>query len=138
MEESNPMSKKSIAVISLVAVVVAAVVMVLMQAPSAGGKGSVYGKPLDANSGQTVELSALFARTGEFVEKKVIVEGEIGQTCQTSGCWITITDGANQLFVQFYDFTIRLKSGTKIKASGQVRLRNKAPYLAAQGLEILG
>jgi len=118
--------------------VVVAVVIFLVQAPSAGGKGSVYGKPLDENSGQAVNLPALFARTGDFVEKKVIVEGEIGQTCQTSGCWITITDGTNQLFVQFYDFTVRIKSGTKVKASGQVRIRNKAPYLAAQGLEVLG
>ena len=138
MEESRQMSKKNVIAFSLMVVVALAAVIALVQAPPVVGKGRVYGKPLDGKAAQAVALAALFAKTGEYVEKQVIVEGEIGQVCQTSGCWITITDGANQLFVQFYDFTVRIKPGTKVRASGQVRVRNKAPYLAAQGLEVLG
>jgi hypothetical protein len=122
---------------SLMAIAVAAVLS-LVQTPQASGKDRVYGKPLDAQAAQAVALPALFAKTGEYAEKRVIVEGQIGQVCQTSGCWITITDGTNQLFVQFYDFTVRLKPGTKVKASGQIRVRNRAPYLAASGLEVPG
>jgi hypothetical protein len=130
------MSKKSILVFSLVVAAVAAALF-FTQTPQGVAKGQVYGKPLDAKSAQTVALPALFAKTAEFVEKKVIVEGEIGQVCQTSGCWITLTDGTNQLFVQFYDFTVRIKPGTKVRASGQIRVRNRAPYLAASGLEVV-
>ena len=137
MEESRKMSKRNVIAFSLMVAAVA-LVLTLVQAPTAGGKERFYGKPLEEKAGQAVALPELFARTGEFVEKKVIVEGQIGQVCQTSGCWITITDGTNQLFVQFYDFTVRLKPGTKVRASGQVRMRNRAPYLAAQGLEVLG
>ena len=106
--------------------------------PPADGGGKAYGKPIDQNAGKTVELSQLFSHTSEYVGKNVVVQARIGMVCQTSGCWITMTDGANQLLVQFYDFTVRLSPGALVKVRGQVRLRNKAPYLAGQGLEILG
>ena len=105
--------------------------------PPVEGKDRAYGKQINENSGKTVELPALFSKTTEYLEKNVVVEGRIGQVCQTSGCWITLTDGANQLMVQFYDFTVRISPGTLVKVSGQLRMRNKAPYLAAQGLEVL-
>lgn len=131
------MSKKNIIAFSLMVVAVAVVLAVTMT-PPAGGKGRIYGKPMDPQSAPMVAIAALFAKTGEYVEKQVTLEGQIGQVCQTSGCWITLTDGTNQLFVQFYDFTVRIKPGTKVKASGQVRVRNRAPYLAAIGLEVQG
>jgi hypothetical protein len=106
--------------------------------PQAEGRGKIYGKPIDQNAGQVIELSKLFSQTGDYVGKNVVVEARIGMVCQTSGCWITLTDGANQLLVQFYDFTVRLTPGALVKVRGQVRLRNKAPYLAGQGLEIRG
>jgi len=111
--------------------------LTLVLIPPAEGKGRVYGKQIDQNSGKAVDLPALFSKTTEYFEKNIVVEGRIGQVCQTSGCWITLSDGANQLLVQFYDFTVRLSPGTLVKVSGQLRVRNKAPYLAAQGLEVL-
>jgi hypothetical protein len=113
------------------------VVLTLAWIPPVEGKGRTYGKQIDENSGTMVELKALFSKTSEYVEKQIVVEGRIGQVCPTSGCWITLTDGANQLMVQFYDFTVGLSSGTLVKVSGQLRMRNRAPYLAAQGLEVL-
>jgi hypothetical protein len=111
--------------------------LTLVLIPPAEGKGRVYGKQIDQNSGKAVDLPALFSKTTEYFEKNIVVEGRIGQVCQTSGCWITLSDGANQLLVQFYDFTVRLSPGTLVKVSGQLRVRNRAPYLAAQGLEVL-
>ena len=113
------------------------VVLTLALIPPVEGKGRAYGKQINENSGKTVDLPGLFSKTTEYFEKNIVVEGRIGQACQTSGCWITLTDGANQLMVQFYDFTVRLSPGTLVRVSGQLRVRNKAPYLAAQGLEVL-
>jgi len=128
------MSKKKFLLFSVMGILLT---VVLTLAPQAEGKGKVYGKDINQNSGITVDLPGIFSKTDEYVKKNIVVEGRIGQVCQTSGCWITLTDGANQLMVQFYDFTVRLSSGTLVRVSGQLRVRNKAPYLAAQGLEVL-
>lgn len=115
-----------------------AAVLAVALAPPAEGRGKTYGKQINESSGKSAELPLLFSKTADYIEQNVVVEGRIAQVCPTSGCWITLTDGTNQLFVQFYDFTIRISAGTLVKVSGQLRMRNKAPYLAAQGLEVLG
>ncbi|NPV53229.1 MAG: hypothetical protein HPY71_06875 [Firmicutes bacterium] len=98
---------------------------------------SKYGAPIDTTKAQIVELASLFANTQAYTGKKVIVDGQAGQVCQASGCWITVTDGANQLFVQFYDFTVKLKPGIRVRVQGEVRTQNNAPYLVGQGVEII-
>jgi RecJ-like exonuclease len=95
-----------------------------------------YGKAIDPKKGSTVEVAPLFAETAKFEGKNVVVEGKIAQVCQTSGCWLTLTDGANQLFVQFFDFTVRLAPGTRVRIQGELRVKNKAPYLVGEGLEV--
>jgi len=130
------MSRNSLKRFGMMGILVAAVVAFALT-PSAEGKGKAYGKPIHASSGKAVELPLLFSKTADYIEQNVVVEGRIAQVCPTSGCWITLTDGTNQLFVQFYDFTVRISSGTPVKVSGQLRMRNKAPYLAAQGLEVM-
>jgi hypothetical protein len=114
------------------------IALTLALIPPAGGRGRIYGKPIDQMAGTPVELAQLFARTDDYVGKNIIVEARIGMVCQTSGCWITLSDGANQLLVQFYDFTVRLSPDARVRVGGQIRLRNKAPYLAGRGLEVLG
>lgn len=99
---------------------------------------SVYGRPIDPQKGQVVSLAELFADPAKYSGKNVIVQGEVGQVCQSSGCWLILTDGTNQLFVQFYDFTVRLGPGTRIKTQGEIRIQNKAPFLAGSGLEVVG
>jgi hypothetical protein len=130
------MSKKKFLLFSVMGILLT-VVLTLASIQPVEGKGRAYGKQINENSGKTIDLPVLFSKTTEYFEKNIVVEGRIGQVCQTSGCWITLTDGANQLMVQFYDFTVRLSPGTLVKVSGQLRVRNKAPYLAAQGLEVL-
>ena len=128
------MKKKKFLLLS--ALGVAAWIMV-MSAP-AWSRGAVYGKPMDAASAEVVEFAKLFSNTADYIGKNVIVEARIGVVCPTAGCWITLVDGPNQLLVQFYDFTVkRLSSKTRVRVSGQLRIRNQAPYLAARGLEIL-
>ena len=98
----------------------------------------VYGNPIDKAKGQTVEIAKIFSDSNQYVGKKVIVEGKAGQVCQTSGCWLLLTDGDNnQLYVQFYDFTVRLGTGTKLMVQGELRTQNKVPYLVADGLEVV-
>ena len=53
----------------------------------------------DKEWGSTVALGAI---SGE--ESNVIVEGGIVDVCQMKGCWMRVTDGADELFVRFQDY----------------------------------
>jgi hypothetical protein len=131
------MSKKKFLLFSVMGILLT-MVLTLALVPPVEGKGKVYGKEINQNSGITVDLPGIFSKTDEYVKKNIVVESRILQVCPTSGCWIILTDGTNQLMVQFYDFTVSsLSPGTLVRVSGQLRMRNKAPYLAAQGLEVL-
>ncbi|UNC93678.1 DUF4920 domain-containing protein [Candidatus Contubernalis alkaliaceticus] len=101
------------------------------------GQKKKYGQPIDSESGQLVEIESLFADTQNYQGKNVIVEAKVVQVCQASGCWIIVSEGAEQLFVQFYDFTVTMSAGTPIRVQGEIRIRNQVPYLAGQGLEVL-
>lgn len=115
---------------------VAALALVAALVTRSAGGSLKYGAPIDINKAETVELATLFADTQAYVGRRVIVGAQVGQVCQTSGCWITVTDGANLLFVQFYDFTVKLKPGARVRVQGTVRIMNNAPYLVGEGLEV--
>ena len=101
-----------------------------------GLAGKTFGKPIDEKKGTAVELKVLFANLAQYEGKNVIVEGKAVQVCQTSGCWLIVSDGANQLFAQFFDFTVKMPAGGKVRLQGEVRKRNGAPYLVGTGVEL--
>lgn len=129
------MSRKTFLLLSGAAVAVLVVAAAFVVRGSGGS--FKYGVPIDAATAETVQLASLFADTQAYVGKKIIVDAQAGQVCQTSGCWITVTDGANQLFVQFYDFTVKLRPGARVRVQGTVRTMNNAPYLIGEGLEVV-
>lgn len=134
------MSKKALFLFSLAVLAAVAAGYVLLR--PIGGKvaaqaASGYGQPIDAKKGQVLELAKIFADPAGYKGKNVIVEGRVSQVCQTSGCWLIMTDGANQLFVQFYAFTVNLRPGTKIRVQGEIGQQNGAPYLAGSGLAVI-
>lgn len=134
------MSKKALLLFSLAVLAAAAAGYFILR--PAGAKATVkassgYGQPLDAQKGRVTELAKIFADPAGYKGKNVIVEGKAGQVCQASGCWLILTDGANQLFVQFYDFTVNLRPGTRIRVQGEIGLQNGAPFLAGSGLEVV-
>lgn len=128
------MSRKTLLLLSVAVVVVliAAAFLVL----KGSGKGRSYGTVDPANA-QTVKMTSIFADPQSLQGKTVIVEGTAVQVCQTSGCWITMSDGTNQLFVQFYDFTVRFRPGSRVRVQGQVRIQNNAPYIVGQGVQVV-
>ena len=76
--------------------------MVMVVPPVSHASGKVYGNPIDKAKGRTVEIAKIFSDSNQYVGKEVIVEGKAGQVCQTSGCWLLLTDSDNnQLYVQF-------------------------------------
>jgi hypothetical protein len=117
----------------------AALLGIALAAPdSSWAGGKLYGSPIDKARGQAVEIDSLYADSAKYVGKNVIVEGKAGQVCQASGCWLMLTDGgSNQLYVQFYDFTVRMGTGTRLRVQGELRTQNKVPYLVAEGLEVV-
>ncbi|MDZ7291211.1 MAG: DUF4920 domain-containing protein [candidate division KSB1 bacterium] len=58
--------------------------------------------------------------------KTVAVEGVISDVCTNKGCWLIMTDGKQQLRVQFegYSFFVPWEAkGKKIKAQGVVKIK---------------
>lgn len=99
--------------------------------------GKSYGAPIDLKKGKVVQIDEVFANTEEYLGKNIIVEGPVATVCQTSGCWLTLDGGANQLYVQFFDFTVRLSPKTKVQVQGELRKKSGTPYLVGQGLMVL-
>jgi hypothetical protein len=100
------------------------------------GRGKVYGQDIDSAAGEAASISAIAGDPAAYEGRNVIIEAKIARVCQTSGCWLILTDGANNLFVQFYDFTVNVPAGKTARVQGVIRLQNQAPYLAGQGMEI--
>lgn len=98
--------------------------------------GNAYGVAIDPAQG-VVGLEAVFSDLPSYLGQTIIVEGKTGQVCEASGCWLIITDGSNQLFVQFYTFTVRPPTGSTVRVQGTLLTQNNVPYLAGEGLEIL-
>ncbi|KAF0155372.1 MAG: hypothetical protein FD159_2199 [Syntrophaceae bacterium] len=113
------------------------VLLILLTSTSCSSEGEKFGAPIDAKKGSAVTLNQIFINPAGYEGKNVIVESQAGQVCQTSGCWVMLTDGMNQLFVQFYSFTVRPPKGSTLRVQGVLKLQNKVPFLAGEGLEIL-
>ncbi len=56
--------------------------------PAFSGEGTVYGEGV--GKGQSVKVSELLARPGDWVGKHVRVEGLITDVCPKRGCWMEI------------------------------------------------
>lgn len=111
--------------------------LLLLGGCQSSGVASTYGAPIDTKKGKIVEIQQIISQTTEYEGKNIIVNGKSGHICLASGCWMMLGDGQNSLFVQFYNFTVRPKVGTKVRVQGVLKLQNKVPMIAAEGLEIL-
>jgi len=105
-------------------------------APPASQAGA-YGRPIDLQAGESVSLAAVLANPLDYEGRNVIIEAKTGQVCRSSGCWLILTDGSDNLQVQFYDFTVFLNSNQLVRVQGEVRLRNQQPYLVGSGVEVV-
>jgi len=130
------MSKKMLFLLS-VAIVAGLTAVLLLTSRPAGVVKKAYGSPIDAGKAEIVELSSLSAYPTAYYGTKIIVEGQTLQVCKSSGCWMLMTDGENQLFVQFYDFTVNIPSGSPVRVQGELRIQNQVPYLVGEGVELL-
>ncbi|MBP7766148.1 MAG: hypothetical protein K4445_11080 [Deltaproteobacteria bacterium] len=111
--------------------------MLLILTACSATDGKTYGAALDPKKGEPVALAKIFADPKTYEGKNVILQGETAMFCRSSGCWVMLKDGADQLLVQFFTFTVRPDVGSKIRAQGVLKLQNEVPYLAADGLELL-
>jgi hypothetical protein len=94
----------------------------LAQAPSSN-EWTTYGKKMTAK--KTVAVNEALKEIPKD-GKTVAVEGVISEVCQTKGCWLIMTDGKQQLRVQFegYSFFVPWEAkGKKIKAQGVVKMK---------------
>lgn len=96
-----------------------------------------YGSAINTKQGITAEFDEIFNDISAYEGKNIILEGKVGQVCKSSGCWIILTNGEKQLYIEFYTFTANFSVGTKVRVQGTLKLQNMVPYLVADGLEIL-
>lgn len=104
---------------------------------SSAARENQFGKSIDSGRGEATTLADVTADPDRYAGRTVIVEGNVGQVCRSSGCWLILTDGSASLYVRFYDFTVNLSSGIRLRVQGEVRVQNQVPYLAGQGVEVL-
>lgn len=109
-------------IIFSIAILFFGVNLALAQTP-ASAEWTTYGKKMTVTKTVAVhEALKEIPKDG----KTVAVEGVIGDVCQTKGCWLVMTDGKQQLRVQFegYSFFVPWEAkGKKIKAQGVVKLK---------------
>ncbi len=129
------MSSKKLLLISILMVMILAVGLFLIIRPVGVGEAQ-YGRALDHGAARAVGIEAIFSQPDNFLGEEIIVTGEVGQVCATSGCWIILHENGYSLYVQFFDFTVDLPAGKKVLVQGELRIQNGVPYLAGKGLEI--
>jgi hypothetical protein len=106
----------------------------LAQTPSSA-EWTTYGKKMTAT--KTVAVNEALQEIPPD-GKTVAVEGVISDVCQTKGCWLIMTDGKEQLRVQFegYSFFVPWEAkGKKIKAQGVVKMKTIGEELAKHWAE---
>lgn len=125
--------------LSFAAMTIAMVVIILIFTATgcSSSTGKTFGSPIDEKKGTVVELAQIFADPQKHTGKNIILQAQAGLICQTSGCWVMITDGTHQLLAQFYSFTVRPPKGSTLRVQGVLKSQNNVPFLAAEGLEIL-
>lgn len=72
-------------------------------------KGSLPAKTKSYGTGVTLKekplsLTEAVARREELKDKDILIRAEVGQVCQSKGCWIVLKDGDQQVRVSFKDY----------------------------------
>jgi hypothetical protein len=95
-----------------------------------------FGKPIEPH--RPVGISELLANADQHLNQVVVVEGQIGEVCQSVGCWCFIREGEDQLYVSMTTFTLPTNvSGSQCRAKGKLVMRSDRLTLLATGIELL-
>jgi len=97
--------------------------MVKGSLPDSPGKS--YGKGVTL-AAEPISLKEAIKRQAEFDGKDILVKAEVGQVCQSKGCWIVLKDGDAQVRVTFKDYSFFVpKDSAKQMAVVQGRIFEK-------------
>ena len=98
-----------------------AVVAIVLEVCVSTAQETKYGSDLTV---QTVTpIASLIKNPDQYAKKKVLIEGEITEVCQSMGCWIKISDGSSPepILFKVEDGVIEFPKsgkGRKVKAEG--------------------
>ena len=115
------------------------VLMALMLTVGCGG-----GRPVqlgrEVPEAGRVRVAEVLDRPEAFLGKTVVVEGRVGQVCQSMGCWFVLKDGERQVVVDLEGgklFTVpRDVSGDSVRAMGVVKRVGPDLRVIGKGVEI--
>lgn len=65
------------------------------------GPAAAFGEPIKSGVGEPVTVQQLLGNLSAYEGKPVLVRGNVDEVCARKGCWMTMTDGKEKLFVKF-------------------------------------
>lgn len=69
-------------------------------------------------------LTVSQAVQGQFLNKKVVVRGDVLHVCQDEGCWMVVTDGRSSMRISFESeaFTVPISLVGRVIVEGELKL----------------
>ncbi len=84
-------------------------------------KDRLYGA--EFSKGQIVSIKDALSRPEDYEGKTVVLEGEVSSVCEMKGCWMYVSDGVNEIRVNFKDYSFFVpydSPGKKVKIQGKI------------------
>jgi len=84
-------------------------------------KGRLYGAELSKNN--VVSIKDALSRPDAYDGQIVIIEGSVSSVCEMKGCWMYVTDGTNEIRVNFKDYAFFVpydSPGKLVKIQGKI------------------
>lgn len=87
-------------------------------------EGVLFGAALNQDL-NVITFEQLISRSGEFNKKEIVVTGNISDVCQSTGCWVLLSDGSNSVRVKTnHDFFMPKDcSGKNAKVQGTFEIK---------------
>lgn len=106
------------------------------------GPSAAFGEPIKLGAAEPVTVQQLLGNISAYEGKPVLVSGDVNEVCERKGCWMTMTDGKEKLFVKFTcPIEGRLipmeAKGKKAMAQGELQIKeiseDDARHMAEEG-----
>ena len=89
--------------------------------------------------GEPLKIQDVLQNESIYHGQNVLIEGKITLEC-ASGCWFVVDDGSASIYVDILpsNFVIPQKSGTEVRAYGEVTTKDGDPMIIGKMVQIGG
>lgn len=86
----------------------------------------VVRRGVEVDDRQAITVAQAAARAGESEQEMVTVTGAVGKVCSKKGCWMSVTDGEEEIRVTFKDYGFFVPedaSGLTAVVTGELKVK---------------